>query len=101
MATSEPLTRRTLDVGLAGVVFALFTTGYIIGVWTAFLVLRQPQRAYEDGTPASPATAGAIAVRAVAAERRLLAALSPPNPSSRSSTRPSRPPSRRRPNSAA
>jgi len=30
------------------VVFALFTVGYILGVWTAGLVFRQPQRAYED-----------------------------------------------------
>jgi hypothetical protein len=31
-----------------GVVFALFTVGYLLGVWTAGLVFRQPQRAYED-----------------------------------------------------
>jgi len=60
-----------LDMGLAGVVFALFTSGYIIGVWTACLVLRQPQRLYEDGIPLPLATARAIAVRAVGAERRL------------------------------
>jgi hypothetical protein len=29
--------------------FALFTLGYLIGVWTACAVLRQPQRAYEQG----------------------------------------------------
>jgi hypothetical protein len=34
-------------------VFALFTFGYILGVWTACLVFRQPQRAYEDGIPAA------------------------------------------------
>jgi hypothetical protein len=71
MATSEPLARRTLDMGLAGVVFALFTAGYIIGVWTACLVLRQPQRVYEDGIPVALATARAMVVRAVGAERRL------------------------------
>jgi hypothetical protein len=32
-------------------VFALFTAGYILGVWTACLVFRQPQRAYEAGLP--------------------------------------------------
>jgi hypothetical protein len=31
-----------------GAVFALFTVGYIVGVWTAGMVFRQPQRAYED-----------------------------------------------------
>lgn len=35
-------------MGLAGVVFALFTVGYILGVWTAFAVLKQPQAAFED-----------------------------------------------------
>jgi hypothetical protein len=71
MATSEPLARRTLDMGLAGVVFALFTSGYIIGVWTACLVLRQPQRIYEEGIPLPLATARAIVVGVVGAERRL------------------------------
>jgi hypothetical protein len=36
-------------MGYVGVVFALFTLGYIVGVWTTLLVLKQPQRAYEDG----------------------------------------------------
>lgn len=58
-------------MGLAGIVFALFTAGYIIGVWTACLVLRQPQRVYEDGVTLSLATARAVVVRAVGAERRL------------------------------
>jgi hypothetical protein len=35
-------------MGYLGVVFALFTLGYILGVWTALLVTRQPQRTYED-----------------------------------------------------
>ena len=30
-------------------VCALFTAGYILGVWTACMVFRQPQRLYEDG----------------------------------------------------
>ena len=59
-----------MDMGLAGVVLALFTSGYIIGVWTACLVLRQPQRSYEEGIPLPLATARAIVVRAVGAERR-------------------------------
>ena len=71
MATSEPLARTTLDMELAGIVVALFTCGYIIGVWTACLVLKQPQRAYEDGAPASLAASRATLVRVVGAERRL------------------------------
>jgi len=35
-------------MGLMSFVFALFTLGYILGVWTACLVFRQPQREYED-----------------------------------------------------
>ena len=35
-------------MGVMGVVFALFTVGYVLGVWTAGLVFKQPQRAYED-----------------------------------------------------
>ena len=41
-------------MGLMSFVFALFTIGYILGVWTACLVFRQPQREYEDGRHASP-----------------------------------------------
>jgi hypothetical protein len=40
-------------MGLMSFVFALFTIGYILGVWTACLVFRQPQREYEDGRHAS------------------------------------------------
>jgi hypothetical protein len=35
-------------VGLLGVVLALFTLGYILGVWTSALVFKQRQHAYED-----------------------------------------------------
>jgi hypothetical protein len=35
-------------MGYAGLVLALVTLGYIVGVWTAFVVLKQPQAAYED-----------------------------------------------------
>jgi hypothetical protein len=35
-------------VGVIGVVFALFTVGYVLGVWTACLVLKSSQRRYED-----------------------------------------------------
>ena len=28
--------------------FALFTLGYLVGVWTACIVFRQPQQAYEQ-----------------------------------------------------
>jgi hypothetical protein len=55
---------------LAGIVVALFTSGYILGVWTACLVLKQPQQAYEDGAPASLAAVRATLVRAAGAERR-------------------------------
>lgn len=40
-------------MGFVGVVFALFTLGYILGVWTALLVTKQPQRTYEDAAAAS------------------------------------------------
>jgi hypothetical protein len=40
-------------MGLISFVFAIFTIGYILGVWTACLVLRQPQREYEEGRHAS------------------------------------------------
>jgi hypothetical protein len=56
---------------LAGIVVALFTCGYIIGVWTACLVLKQPQQAYEDGALVSMAAARATLARVVRAERRL------------------------------
>jgi hypothetical protein len=62
---------KTLDMELAGIVVALFTCGYIIGVWTACLVLKQPQQAYEDGALVSLAAARATLVRAAGAERRL------------------------------
>jgi hypothetical protein len=35
-------------MGVMGLVFALFTVGYILGVWTACLVFRRSQRAEED-----------------------------------------------------
>jgi hypothetical protein len=58
-------------MGLAGVVFALFASGYILGVWVACLVLKQPQHVYEDGVPPPMAGARTIVIRAAAAERRL------------------------------
>ncbi|MEP6752373.1 MAG: hypothetical protein ABI959_06470 [Candidatus Dormiibacterota bacterium] len=71
MATSQLLARRTLDMGLGGFVLALFTCGYILGVWTAFVVLRQPQRAYEEGVPVSLSVTGAMVAGATGIERRL------------------------------
>jgi hypothetical protein len=35
-------------MGTIGVVFVLFTLGYVLGVWTACMVFKAPQRAYED-----------------------------------------------------
>ncbi|MGH7762542.1 MAG: hypothetical protein ACREOY_14195 [Candidatus Dormibacteraceae bacterium] len=40
-------------MGHVGVVFVLLTLGYILGVWTALLVTKQPPRAYEDGAAES------------------------------------------------
>jgi hypothetical protein len=40
-------------MGLMSLVFALFTTGYILGVWTACLVFKKPQIEYEDGRHAT------------------------------------------------
>ena len=40
-------------MGSVGFVFALFTLGYILGVWTALLVTKQPQGAYEEAAGAS------------------------------------------------
>jgi hypothetical protein len=51
-------------MGVIGYVFALFTVGYILGVWTACLVFRQPQRAYEDGAPFSSLTTPVIVMEA-------------------------------------
>jgi hypothetical protein len=53
------------------VVLAVFTSGYILGVWAACLVLKQPQRVYEDGVLAPVAGARAIAARVLGSERRL------------------------------
>jgi hypothetical protein len=50
-------------VGLAGIVFALFTAGYILGVWTACLVFKQPQRAYEEGESLSLKTPQVVLAR--------------------------------------
>jgi hypothetical protein len=38
-------------MGIAGLLLAVFTSGYILGVWTACRVLGQGQQAYEDGVP--------------------------------------------------
>ena len=50
----------TTAMGIAGLVFSLFSVGYILGVWTACLVFRQPQRAFEDGVPAVLSSTGVI-----------------------------------------
>jgi len=49
-------------MGFVGVVLALFTLGYSFGVWTALLVTKQPQRAYEDAVPASVSDGHVIAL---------------------------------------
>lgn len=58
-------------MGIAGIVLAVFTSGYILGVWAACIVLKQPQKAYEDGAPVPIAGAHAIAARVVGGKRRL------------------------------
>jgi hypothetical protein len=50
-------------MGVGGIVFALFTVGYILGVWTAFVVFRQHQGAYEDAVPVSRTGLPVILVR--------------------------------------
>ena len=57
-------------MGLMSLVFALFTAGYILGVWTACVIFKQPQRAYEDGLPISQAGPRLMVPPAVLAERR-------------------------------
>ena len=42
-------------MGTLNAVFALFTVGYILGVWTACAVFRDRQKAYEDDEPARTA----------------------------------------------
>ncbi|HKB34691.1 MAG TPA: hypothetical protein VKF16_12590 [Candidatus Dormibacteraeota bacterium] len=49
-------------MGYIGVVFALFTLGYIFGVWTALLVTKEQQRAYEDGSSVSVSDLHVIAL---------------------------------------
>lgn len=51
-------------------VFALFTAGYILGVWTACVIFKQPQRAYEDGLPIYQAIPSVMVPRAAPVERR-------------------------------
>jgi len=53
-------------MGYVGVVFALFTLGYIVGVWTALLVVKQPQRAYEEAGAAFNSDAPVIVLHRVA-----------------------------------
>jgi hypothetical protein len=51
-------------MGYVGLVLALFTLGYMVGVWTALLVVKQPQRAYEDAAAAAIPDAPVIQLRA-------------------------------------
>jgi hypothetical protein len=50
-------------MGYVGVVFALVTLGYILGVWTALLVTSQPQRAYEEAAEESVSDVPMIVLR--------------------------------------
>jgi hypothetical protein len=58
-------------MGMAGLVLAIFTSGYILGVWAACLVLRQPQKSYEDGSVVRMARTSSIVTRVIGTERRL------------------------------
>jgi hypothetical protein len=53
-------------MGFVGVVFALFTLGYILGVWTALLVTKQPQAAYEEAATVSVSDSPVIVLHRVA-----------------------------------
>ena len=50
-------------MGVIGLVFALFTVGYILGVWTACLVLKQPQGQYEDAVSVGVSAIPVIVLR--------------------------------------
>jgi hypothetical protein len=41
-------------MGSTGLMFALLVAGYLVGVWTACVVLRQGQDEYEDGARQQP-----------------------------------------------
>jgi len=43
-------------MGVMGLLFALFTGGYILGVWMACIVFWQRERAYEDFAPGALAS---------------------------------------------
>ena len=49
-------------MGVMGLVFALFTAAYILGAWTAFLIVRQPQGQYEEGVPVWVSSRAAITI---------------------------------------
>ncbi len=54
MATLYGGAGKPYAVGTIGTLFALFVAGYLLGVWTACVVLRQGQRDYEEGSPGAP-----------------------------------------------
>jgi hypothetical protein len=49
-------------MGIVGLLFAVFSSGYILGVWTACRVLGQNQPAYENGVPTAFSLAALMAV---------------------------------------
>lgn len=49
-------------MGIVGLLFAVFSSGYILGVWTACRVLGQDQTAYENGLPIGVSLAALMAV---------------------------------------
>jgi hypothetical protein len=49
-------------MGVMGLVFALFTVGYVLGVWTALAALSQSQGQYEDAIPVRVPTTPVIVI---------------------------------------
>ena len=47
-------------MGVIGLVFALFTVGYTLGVWTGGVVFKQHHGAYEDAVPTAPSSTPVI-----------------------------------------
>ena len=40
-----------MNMGFLGLLLLMLAGGYVLGLWTASTVLREPQSAYEAGTP--------------------------------------------------
>jgi hypothetical protein len=47
-------------MGVIGLVLAVLTGGYFLGVWTGGLVFKQHQGTYEDAVPTTPSSTPVI-----------------------------------------